>query len=59
MASAICQILSDPVRAKTMGMRARQRVADRFTIEQTARRVEAVYAELLQPPPALDVGSLE
>lgn len=47
MAAAICQILSDPLKAKAMGMRARQRVADRFTIEQTARRVEAVYAELL------------
>ena len=47
MASAICQILSDPVSAKAMGVRARQRVADHFTMEQTARRVEAVYAELL------------
>ena len=47
MAAAICKILSNPVRAKIMGMRARLRVADRFTIEQTARRVEAVYAELL------------
>lgn len=47
MAEAICQILSDPVRAKTMGARARQRVADHFTLEQTARRVEAVYAEIL------------
>jgi glycosyltransferase involved in cell wall biosynthesis len=47
MASAICQILSDPVSANAMGIRARQSVADHFTIEQTARRVEAVYAELL------------
>ncbi len=47
MAAAICQILSAPVRGHAMGMRARQRVADRFTIEQTAHRVEAVYAELL------------
>jgi glycosyltransferase involved in cell wall biosynthesis len=48
MAEAICQILSDPARAKAMGVRARQRVADHFTLEQTARRVEAVYAEILQ-----------
>jgi glycosyltransferase involved in cell wall biosynthesis len=47
MASAICRILSDPASAKAMGLRARQSVADHFTIEQTARRVEAVYAELL------------
>ena len=46
MAEAICQILSDPMRAKAMGTRGRQRVADRFTLEQTARRVEAVYAEI-------------
>jgi glycosyltransferase involved in cell wall biosynthesis len=46
MAEAICQILSDPARAKEMGARARQRVADHFTLEQTARRVEAVYAEI-------------
>jgi glycosyltransferase involved in cell wall biosynthesis len=47
MADAICQMLSDPARAKAMGIRARQRVADHFTLEQTARRVEAVYAEIL------------
>ena len=46
MADAICQIVSDPVRAKAMGIRGRQRVADCFTLEQTARRVEAVYAEI-------------
>jgi glycosyltransferase involved in cell wall biosynthesis len=46
MAEAICQILSDPARAKEMGARSRQRVADHFTLEQTARRVEAVYAEI-------------
>jgi glycosyltransferase involved in cell wall biosynthesis len=48
MAEAICQILSDPARARTMGERARQRVANHFTMEQTARRVEAVYDEILQ-----------
>jgi glycosyltransferase involved in cell wall biosynthesis len=46
MAEAICQILADPARAKAMGTRGRQRVVDRFTLEQTARRVEAVYAEI-------------
>lgn len=47
MADAICRIISDPVAAKSMGVRARQRIADHFTLQQTARRVEAVYAEML------------
>jgi glycosyltransferase involved in cell wall biosynthesis len=46
MADAICQILADPARAKAMGIRGQQRVADHFTLEQTARRVETVYAEI-------------
>lgn len=48
MAEAISQILSDPVEARAMGIRARQRVADHFTLQQTARRVEAVYEEVLR-----------
>ena len=51
MAEAICLILSDPARARSMGVRARQRVADHFTLQQTARRVEAVYAEILHSKP--------
>jgi glycosyltransferase involved in cell wall biosynthesis len=51
MAEAICLILSDPARARSMGVRARQRVADHFTLQQTARRVEAVYAEILHSRP--------
>jgi len=46
MAHAVCRILSDPSGAKAMGERARQRVADHFTLAQTARRVEAVYTEM-------------
>jgi glycosyltransferase involved in cell wall biosynthesis len=45
MADAICQILADPAWAQEMGARGRQRVIDHFTVQQTARRVEAVYAE--------------
>lgn len=48
MAEAICQVLCDPVRAEEMGARARERVTDYFTLERTARRVEAVYARVLQ-----------
>jgi glycosyltransferase involved in cell wall biosynthesis len=47
MADAICRLLADPAAAAEMGRRGRQRVIDRFTIEHTARRVEAVYADLL------------
>jgi glycosyltransferase involved in cell wall biosynthesis len=46
MADAICRICADPVRAGTMGARARQRVAEHFTIEQTARKVESIYASI-------------
>lgn len=47
MADAICQILVDPARAQAMGVQARQRIANHFTLQQTARRVEAVYDEML------------
>jgi glycosyltransferase involved in cell wall biosynthesis len=45
MADAICRILANPALAEEMGSRGRQRVADHFTVQQTARRVEAVYLE--------------
>ncbi len=43
MAEAICQVLADPALAKAIRLRARQRVENHFTVEETARRVEAVY----------------
>ncbi len=49
MADAICRILADPALAAEMGSRGRQRVADHFTVQQTARRVEAVYLEATCP----------
>jgi len=48
MAHAICRILSDPAEARALGDRARKRVADHFTLERTARGVEAVYVAMLQ-----------
>ncbi len=48
MADAICQLLSQPERTAAMARLGRQRVAERFTIERTARDVEAVYAEVLR-----------
>jgi glycosyltransferase involved in cell wall biosynthesis len=49
MADAICRILAEPALAAGMGSRGRQRVADHFTVQQTARRVEAVYLEATCP----------
>jgi glycosyltransferase involved in cell wall biosynthesis len=48
MAEAICKVLADPAWAKAMGARARQRVMDHFTVEETARRVQAVYEEIFR-----------
>jgi glycosyltransferase involved in cell wall biosynthesis len=47
MADAICQVLSSPALAREMGMRAKERIERDFTIQQTARKVEAVYAQIL------------
>jgi glycosyltransferase involved in cell wall biosynthesis len=47
MAEAICRICADPLAARIMGAKGKKRVAEHFTIEQTARKVESVYAYLL------------
>jgi len=47
MAEAICRICSDPVSARIMGVNGKKRVIEHFTIEQTARKVESVYAYVL------------
>jgi glycosyltransferase involved in cell wall biosynthesis len=47
MAEAILRLLRDPECAARMGAAGRQRVLDHFTIDLTARRVEAVYAQML------------
>jgi len=48
MAEAVCNILSDPSTARQMGLRGRDRVRERFSIESTALKVEAVYREVLR-----------
>ena len=48
MADAICEILADPVRAREMGIRGRQRVENHFTVELTASKVETVFYEVLR-----------
>ena len=54
MADAISVLLADPPRARRMGLAGRARVAEHFTIQNTAQGVQEVYAELLarrhQPP---------
>jgi glycosyltransferase involved in cell wall biosynthesis len=47
MAAAICTLLEAPAMAAEMGYAGRQRVLDHFTIERTARKIEAVYADTL------------
>ncbi len=48
MAQAICSLLTDPVRCKSMGEAGRKRAAEKFTAETTTREVENVYNELTQ-----------
>ena len=40
-------VLADPLQARAMGRRARERVEAHFTIQSTAARTEALYQELL------------
>jgi glycosyltransferase involved in cell wall biosynthesis len=46
MADAIRGLLRDPQRRQRMGARGRERVVQNFTIETTARKVEAIYRAL-------------
>ena len=47
MADAISHIVADPGLAAAMGARGRDRVRKYFTIEQTARKLESVYAQVV------------
>ncbi len=47
MATAIGKVLADPALALDMGARGKERVRGHFTIEHTARKVEAVYRAML------------
>ena len=51
LAAAICEVLGDPARAEAMAQRGRARAAERFTIERTARDVEAIYTTVLAHRP--------
>ncbi len=54
MADALVRLLSEPALAKAMGEAGRQRVAENFTIQHTARKVEAIYHALLHPQSSPD-----
>ena len=47
MAEAMAALLSDPARAAAMGAAGRERVRERFTLAQTARKLEGIYEYLL------------
>lgn len=47
LAAAMAALAADPARRVALGAAGRQRVEQHFTAEQTARGVEAVYAEIL------------
>lgn len=47
MAEAILRLLSDPAAARAMGYKGQQRARDTFSIERTARAVEAIYDRLM------------
>lgn len=49
LGSAICALLNAPELAAEMGRAGRRRVLEHFTIEQTARKIETVYAQLAPP----------
>jgi glycosyltransferase involved in cell wall biosynthesis len=46
MAAAISRVLAEPTLAAEMGVRGQERVRDHFTIEQKARKIEAVYLKM-------------
>ena len=50
MAQAILQIISDPDRAKQLGMAARRRVAEKFTVQHQVKAIEKLYDEILANP---------
>ena len=47
MGQAILQIISDPDRAKQMGLAARQRVTEKFTVQHQVKAVEKLYDDIL------------
>ncbi|HLK56413.1 MAG TPA: glycosyltransferase, partial [Chthonomonadaceae bacterium] len=49
MAEAICGLLADPARAQAMGLAARNRALDHFTVDLAAQKVQQVYDLFCKP----------
>jgi glycosyltransferase involved in cell wall biosynthesis len=47
LARAMCELLTDPCAARRMGAAGRARVKERFSFENTRRRIEALYDEVM------------
>lgn len=48
MSDAISQLLSDPEKARCLGLEAQRSIMRKFTIERTARAAEAMFREVLK-----------
>ncbi|MFQ5873796.1 MAG: glycosyltransferase, partial [Dehalococcoidia bacterium] len=47
IADGVIELLSDPEQARAIGQRAREMVLRKFTVDQAARKLEAVYTQVL------------
>ena len=48
LASAISDLLLDPVRARQLGVKGREKVREKFTLSRVAREVEQVYEGIIE-----------
>lgn len=48
LARAMCELLEKPELARNMGQAGKERIANHFSVEQTVRRTEQLYADLLE-----------
>ncbi|HKD55493.1 MAG TPA: glycosyltransferase family 4 protein [Steroidobacteraceae bacterium] len=49
LAATLAGLLADPEQARRLGVAGRRHALENFTVEQSARRSETLYEELLQP----------
>jgi glycosyltransferase involved in cell wall biosynthesis len=54
LADALQSLLADPVQARSLGRRSRQRAAEGYSWEQGGRRILSIYDRLLQPAGELE-----
>jgi len=58
LASALCDVLADPGRAKRMGALGKLRVKSHFNFEATRRQIEQLYDELIACPRTMETPKL-